>query len=416
MHVADIRTYDPLSISELSFWSTTAEEREKVFGVLRAERPLSWHAPMQGGLLVPEVDGVWAATSHELIRAVSLDPATYSSAQGVTMEDMPEDLVEAASSFLGMDDPKHKRIRRLVSSAFTPKRVALIHDQIRAQASAIVDGLIEAGGGNFVELVSKRLPMWTVYEMLGLEESLRKDAAAAAEEMVAWNDEDVANGRQPMELLNGALVTLLSMGMEFAARRRLEPRDDLMTALVNAEIDGTGLTDDEIAAFFVLLSVAGNDTTRNTTTLSIKALSDYPAQRELLLSDFDAHIGTAVEEFIRFASPVMTFRRTVTRDTVLAGHELREGDWVVLVYSSGNRDESVFVNPHELDITRDPNPHQGFGGGGAHYCLGNFVAKMQIREIIDQLLHRAPGLTVGEPEFLQGCLVRSVKSMPCSIN
>lgn len=410
------RQYDPLDISELEFWSRTAEERDKVFEVLRHERPLSWHRPMKGGLLTPDIDGIWVATSHELITHISRKPEIFSSARGVTMEDLPEDVLEAASSFLGMDDPKHNRLRKVISSAFTPKRVALIRDQIHSQATTIVDDLIAAGEGDFVTLVSKRLPMWTIYEMLGLEEELRERAAFYAEEMVAWNDEDVAAGRQPMELLNDALVQLLIIGIEFAARRRADPCGDLMSALVEAEVDGERLTDDEIGAFFVLLSVAGNDTTRNTTTLITKAFQDFPDQRELLMSDFDGQIATAVEEFVRFASPVVTFRRTVTEDVELAGQQLHEGDWVVLVYPSGNRDDAVFDRPHEFDITRNPNPHVGFGGRGPHFCMGNFVAKIQLTEIFGQLLHRVPDLRVGEPEYLTGCLIRSVKSMPCTVN
>ncbi|WP_213574082.1 cytochrome P450 [Rhodococcus sp. USK13] len=410
------RPYDPLSVSELEFWTQTAEERDKTFEILRTERPLSWHRPMQGGLLTPDIDGIWVATSHELISQVSQKPELFSSAHGVNMEELSEDVLEAASSFLGMDDPKHARLRKVISSAFTPKRVTQIHDQIRQQATTIVDDLLKVSEGDFVQLVSKRLPMWTIYEMLGLEQKYREEAAHAAEEMVAWNDDEVAAGRHPVELLNGALVKLLIIGIEFAGRRRAEPKSDLMTALVQAEVGGVRLTDDEIGAFFVLLSVAGNDTTRNTTTLITEAFQDFPAQRELLLSDYDVHIGTAVEEFVRFVSPVMTFRRTVTQDVEFAGQSLREGDWVVMVYPSGNRDESVFERPHEFDITRNPNPHVGFGGRGPHFCMGNFVAKIQLREIFDQLLHRVPALRVGEPEFLAGSFIRSVKSMPCTIH
>ncbi|WP_221177382.1 cytochrome P450 [Nocardioides marmoriginsengisoli] len=356
------------------------------------------------------------ATSHELIAEVSKKPEIYSSAQGINMEDLSEDIVEAASSMLGTDPPKHGSLRKVISSAFTPKRVSLIQEQIEGQAARIVDDLLKEKEGDFVKLVSKRLPMWTVFEMLGLEEELREETALHAEELVSWNDDDVAAGRQPMELLNGALVSLLTIGMEFAGRRRAEPKSDLMTALVQAEVDGRKLTDDEIGSFFVLLSVAGNDTTRNTTTIAARALQDFPVQRALLMEDFDGRIGGAIEEFVRWTSPVMSFRRTVTEDTVLGGHDLLKGDWVVMLYTSGNRDESVFVDPWKFDITRSPNPHQGFGGGGPHFCMGNFVAKMQLRAIFDQLLHRAPNLRVGDPDFLTGSFVRSVKSMPCTVD
>lgn len=407
--------FDDIDIAPMSFWSTTMEERDKAFSVLRRERPLSWHRPMQGGLHVPEIDGVWVATSHALISQVSKAPEIFSSAQGVTMEEMTEDVVEAAASFLGMDAPKHQVLRRITSSAFTPKRLELIRSQIEGRAAEIVDDLLKTSEGDFVVQVSKRLPMWTVYQMLGLEEEHREEAATLAEEMVSWNDGDVAVGRPPMELLNDALVGLLTMGLAFAARRREHPKDDLMTALVEAEIDGRRLSDDEIASFFVLLSVAGNDTTRNTTTMTTKFLQDFPDQRAYLMEDFDGRIVTAIEEFVRYTSPVMSFRRTVTQDTVLSGQELREGDWVVLIYSSGNRDATVFDDPWRFDVSRNPNPHQGFGGGGPHYCLGNFLAKMQLRAMFNQLLHRVPNLRVGEPEFLAGSFVRSVKAMPYTI-
>jgi cytochrome P450 len=258
--------------------------------------------------------------------------------------------------------------------------------------------------------------MWTIYEMVGLEdEEARHRAAHFADGMVSWADEDVAAGREPGEVLNDALVGLLMMGMELAEERRRNPKADLMTNLVNAEVDGQKLTDEEIGSFFVLLSVAGNDTTRNSISLSVRALQEFPDQRALLLEDFEGRIGPAIEEFVRWASPVMTFRRTATQDTVLGGQEIKAGEWVAMVYSSGNRDEAVFADPDVFDITRSPNPHVGFGGGGPHFCMGNFVAKMQLRELFDQLLHRAPGLQVGEPEYLAGNFVHAVKSMPFTV-
>ncbi|MGQ4618627.1 cytochrome P450 [Nocardia sp. R7R-8] len=411
------RAYDPLSISPLSFWSQTAEQRDETFRVLRAERPVSWHPPIEGALMPPENDGVWAVTSHRLITEVSKNPAVFCSGLGIQLEEVPPDILEAASSFLAMDAPRHPALRKLVSSAFTPKQVAKIHDQIKNQAKVIVDEMLAVGGGefDFVHQVSKRLPMWTIYEMLGLPVAQRDEAAHMADAMVAWADEDVAAGRAPVELLNDSLVGLLMMGMELAQERRKNPASDLMTNLVQAEVDGVRLTDDEIASFFVLLSVAGNDTTRNSISLGIKAFTDFPDQRALLLEDFDGRIGTAVEEVVRWVTPVMTFRRTATQDTVLGGQEIKRGEWVATIFSSGNRDETVFADPHTFDILRSPNPHVGFGGGGPHYCMGNFVAKIQLREILDQLLHRAPSLQIGEPSFLLGNFVHAVKHLPATL-
>lgn len=410
------RAYSPHHVTGLDFWAKTAEEREETFKLLRDEDPISWQPPMEGSLMPPENDGVWVVTRHADIQEVSKNPEIFCSGEGFQFEEVPQDINEAAGSFLGMDAPRHPVLRKLVSAAFTPKQVAKIHDQIKNQAKVIVDEMIAKGEGDFVEVVSKRLPMWTIYEMMGLEsQELREEAAHHADGMVSWADEEVAAGREPGEVLNESLVGLLQMGFEFAEQRRGEPKADLMTNLVQAEVDGLKLTDEEIASFFVLLSVAGNDTTRNSISITTRALQQHPDQKALLLEDFEGRITPAIEEFVRWASPVMTFRRTATQDTVLGGQEIKQGEWVAMIYSSGNRDERVFDNPRAFDITRKPNPHVGFGGGGPHFCMGNFVAKMQLREIFDNLLHRVPTLEVGEPEFLVGNFVHAVKSMPYRI-
>ena len=410
------RDYHPDSISDLSFWAATAEEREKTFRKLRAEAPISWHPPIQGALIPPENDGVWAVTSHELITYVSKNPQLFCSGQGFQMEEVPEDVNEAAGSFLGMDAPRHGTIRKLVSAAFTPKQIQKMNDQIENQAVRIVDGLLANPEGDFVEQVSKRLPMWTIYEMMGLDDEERRlQAAHHADGMVSWADEDVAAGREPGEVLNDALVGLLMMGMELAEERRADPREDLMTNLVNAEVDGRKLTDEEIGSFFVLLSVAGNDTTRNSISVGARTFQQFPDQKALLMEDFDGRIAGAIEELVRWVSPVMTFRRTATQDTELGGQLVREGEWVAMIYSSGNRDEKVFDDPHTFDILRRQNPHVGFGGGGPHFCMGNFVAKKQLRAIFNQLLFRAPNLQLGEPEYLVGNFVRAVKRMPYTL-
>jgi len=279
-----------------------------------------------------------------------------------------------------------------------------------------VDELLQTKVGYFVTADSTRLPMWTIYEMVGLDDPKKREQAAHhADGMVSWNDAEVAAGREPGQVLGEALMSLMAMGIELAAERRAHPKNDVWTNLVQVEIDGTKLTDQEIGSFFVLLSVAGNDTTRNSISLATRALQQFPDQRDLLLQDFDGRIATAIEEFVRWVSPVMTFRRTVTQDTTLGGFDLKAGEWVAMIYSSGNRDEKVFDRPEVFDITRNPNPHVGFGGGGPHYCMGNFVAKMQLREIFDQLLHRAPTLRLGEPEYLTGNFVRAVKTMPYTL-
>jgi cytochrome P450 len=404
--------YDPVSISPLSFWASTAEVREESFKILRDERPVSWHPPLEGSLMTPEQDGFWAVTRHADVVAVSRDPELFCSGQGVMMEEVPEDILEAAQSFLAMDAPNHTAMRRLINAAFTPKQVARIEEGITARAARIVDDLLQVQEGDFVEQVSKRLPMWTIFEMLGLESEHREEAALHADEMVSWADEAIAAGREPGEVLNDGLVGLISLGFEMAASRRARPQDDLMTNLVEAEVDGQRLTDEQIASFFVLLSVAGNDTTRNSISFTMKALCDFPDQRKLLTERSGELLTPAVSEFVRFATPVMTFRRTATRDLEMHGAHIRQGDWVVMVYSSANRDERVFENPDVFDVERAPNNQLAFGGGGPHFCMGHVLARTQLRALFDELLRKAPHLQVGDPTYLVGNFVRAIPSMP----
>jgi cytochrome P450 len=404
--------FDPISLSPVSFWAQTAAEREVSFKTLRDERPVSWHAPLEGALMMAEQDGFWAVTRHADVVAVSRNPTLFCSGRGVMMEEVPEDILEAAQSFLAMDAPRQTALRKLVSAAFTPRQIAKIDQRIHEQAVRIVDDLLETTEGDFVEQVSKRLPMWTIYEMMGLPDEQRELAAHHADGMVSWADPDVAAGREPGEVLNESLIGLITMAFEMVAARREKPTDDLMTNLVQAEVEGQSLTDDEIASFFVLLSVAGNDTTRNSISLGMKAFCDFPAQRELLAADFDNLIKPATDEIVRHSTPVMTFRRTATEDTVLNDTVIRAGDWVVTLFSSANRDDRVFTDPNAFDIRRTPNPHVAFGGGGPHYCMGQQLARTQLRSLFGELVRRAPGLQLGEPDYLVGNFVHAVKSVP----
>ena len=413
--------YDPLDVSTLAFWAQSADDREKVFAELRRSRPVSWQAPVQS-MLMPDPDdpGFWAITRHADIRRISRDHEVFSSSAeeygGVMLDLMPPDVLEATSSILMMDNPRHGLIRRLISSAFTPRRIALIEDQIARQAKEIVDDLLAGPTEtDFVGAVASRLPMWTVAEMVGIDAEIREEVTKAANDLVGWNDDEQidVDGDNLMVMLN-AMGVLHNAAFDLCERRRAKPEDDLISALLAAEVDGKKLTDEDIAAFFCLISVAGNDTTRQTTSFAMKALCDFPDQRDLLVADFDNVIGTAVDEFVRWASPVMTFRRNARVDTEVGGQQIRAGDKLVLLYPSGNRDESVFADPHRFDVTRPDNDHVGFGGGGVHYCLGAHVAKVQLRSIFRELLTRVPDLTVGEPEYLVSNFIHGIKRMPCT--
>jgi cytochrome P450 len=339
----------------------------------------------------------------------------FVSGKGVLFENIPEDMLEASQSFLAMDPPRHTKIRRLVSAAFTPRQVKRIEDQINANAKAIVEELAAAGSGvDFVTHCASQLPLRTISDMIGIPEDKRLPSAEAANDAVSWADPEHLAGRDPLEMIATAQLYLHQVAFELAGERRARPADDLMTSLVQAEVDGERLTDAEIAAFFVLVCVAGNDTTRQTTSHVLKALTDFPEQREWLMADFDGRIGTAIEEFLRWGSVVMTFRRTAVADVELGGQRVSAGEKVVMFYPSGNWDTDVFTNPDSFDLGRDPNPHVAFGGGGTHFCLGSQVAKVQLRAIFRELLHRLPDIQAGAPQYLAGNFIHGIRAMPCT--
>jgi cytochrome P450 len=327
-------------------------------------------------------------------------------------EDAPQEFLDAAQSFLPMDDPKHAKLRGLVQKAFAPRHVRTIEDGIRADARTIVDELEEGATGDFVERVAKRLPLMTIMRMLGAPEADRDRLVHQADAMVSWNDSDFLAGREPLAVIGEAIAALHEAAAAIAADRRAQPGDDLIKALVEAEVDGDRLTDFDIASFFVLLSVAGNDTTRHTTSHAMKALCDFPDQRPALVADLEGRIDVAVEEFVRWASPVMTFRRTATRDAEIGGQPVAKGEKVVLFYPSANRDEAAFPNADRFDIARDPNRHVGFGGGGPHYCMGAALARAQLKALFTELLRAFPEIEVGEPRYLAGNFVNGISEMP----
>jgi cytochrome P450 len=403
----------PVDLSPHSFWEQPQSEREAAFARLRAEAPVSWQRQPESPLVPVEAltGGYWAVVRHADVVAVSRNPETFCSGRGVMFEDAPQEFLDAAQSFLPMDDPRHAKLRGLVGKAFAPRHVRTIEDGIRADARTTVGELESGTTGDFVERVAKRLPLMTIMRMLGAPAEDHERLVSHADDMVSWNDSVVLAGREPLAVIGEAIAVLHEAASAIAADRRRHPEDDLMTALVQAEVDGERLTDFDIASFFVLLSVAGNDTTRHTTSHAVKALCDFPDQRMALLDDLDGRIDTAVEEFVRWASPVMTFRRTATRDAEIAGRPIAEGDKVVLFYPSANRDEDVFENADRFDIRRDPNRHVGFGGGGPHYCMGAALARAQLKALFTELLVAFPDLQVGEPRYLVGSFVNGISAM-----
>jgi cytochrome P450 len=415
--VAQSRTHHPIDISADDFWRLRPEQREETFARLRSEAPVSWQRPVYSPVIGGDdgSPGYWAVVRAADITTVSRRADVFSSASGgVTFEEMPEEILEMASSILTMDDPRHQKVRKLVSSVFTPKRVKLIEEQIANQAKLIVEAIRGEGEVEFVRAVSARLPMWTISEMIGIPEDRRQEVVDAAHAMIGWGDDDTIADSDSATVMLGGIVGLHGACQDVIDARREKPENDLISALLAAEVDGQRLTDDEIRAFFVLLCVAGNDTTKQTTTHTLRALTAHPDQRDWLLADYDARIGPAIEEFVRWASPVMTFRRTALEPFELNGTRIEAGDKVTMFYSSGNRDEAVMERPNEFDISRKSVPHVAFGGGGPHYCLGSHLAKAQLRSLFRELYTQLPDIrAVGAPKYLVSTFINGIQEQRC---
>ncbi|MBI3227639.1 MAG: cytochrome P450 [Mycolicibacterium cosmeticum] len=408
------RDYSQFDISDPEFWAHPFALRDKTFAQLRAMDGLSWHKPLESiyGLVEP---GFWALTRRADIVHASQHPEIFSSAQGVALNPLPVEIQRISSFFLAMDPPEHTVYRKLISSAFTPKQLRRIEDQIHRNAVRIVDDLVGAGEVDFVTACSARLPMMTIAEMLGVAADKRERVAQAGEAIFSSSDEDYVSREERAAFALREMMLLVETATDLAKFRRRQPGEDLMTNIVNAEVDGVRMTDEQIGAFMILLTSAGNDTTKQTTTHAMKALVDHPEQRAWLMEDFDGRIGAAIEEFVRWATPVLQFARVATQDTEIAGQLIRAGDKVGLFYCSANRDESAFTNPQSFDLARSPNPQIGFGGLGPHFCLGNQLAKVELRHLFRELLTRLRRVEFGEPAYLQSSFVHGIKRLPAFV-
>lgn len=400
------------------FWSNPPEVVEGVFHQLRAQDGLFFSNErgllLDGEALIPPGPGFYSVTRHAEIIEASKNPDLFCSGQGSNIADLPPEFNEFFGNMINMDDPKHARMRGIVARGFTPRVIAQIEDSISTQAVKIIDAIAAKGSCDFVIDVASRLPLAMICDLMGIPES-EWDVVFDQSNIILSNGdpEYLEEGANPIEAIMTAGATLAGIMNDLAEQRKDDPQDDLTTALLTAELDGERLTQDEMASFFILLCVAGNETTRNSISHGMKLLTENPEQRELLLSDLDAHLGNAVEEIVRNASPVRHFRRTVTTDgTKLGGQELNAGDKIVLWYGSGNRDERVFEDPYKFDITRDGSDQIGFGGPGPHFCLGAHLARRQIGVLYRELLTRLPDIAmVGEPDYLRSSFINGIKHL-----
>jgi len=404
-------------LSSDAFWDQTFEQRDETFARLRKDAPVSWHLPRHVvDVPAEEVDaGFWALTKRDDINLASQDHSTFSSDQqkgGMTFRSLDRATL-GPPTFLSMDPPFHTRYRQIMSAAFTPKAVGRLREQIEARAEQIVDRVVGGGRFDFVGEVSAKLPMLTVADLVGVPESQVEAFAEAGDNFVGAGDpEFLAPGGDRLAWAMHQIDVLRQIGVDLVEYRRRKPSDDIATALANARFDGEPLGPEDIGSVMLLLSVAGNDTTKQTTTRTVMSLWQNPEQRDWLAADYDGRIGQSIEEFIRHASPVLEFARTVLRDTEIRGQQIQAGDKVVLFYCSGNRDEEVWEDPHRFDLQRERRPHVGFGGGGVHFCLGNGVAKAQLRALFSQILTRLPSMEVGAPEYLRSDFINGVKHLP----
>jgi cytochrome P450 len=378
------------------------------FAALRRDDPVHWNPE-------PDGRGFWAVTRYEDIRTVHRSAQIYSSEIGGTsLEDLEPEHIEARKSMIDMDPPEHDVLRALVNRRFTPRAVLVWEEQVRAVTRAVLDEALPKGEFDFVREIASEIPMQVFAEILGVPQSQRREIIEIGDRLLGNADPEYAvaddDSHRHLPFSSPAALDMFAFGRRLADERREQPRDDIMTALVQA-----GLSQREMDVYFVLLGTAGNETTRHTISHGLIALLEHPEEMARLRKD--PSLGkTATEEMLRWATPVHHFRRTAAVDTELAGQDIRAGDKVTTWFVSGNRDETVFEDPDRFDIARSPNPHMTFGPGGVHHCLGAHLAKMEIRITFEDLLSRGVQLELtAPPERLRSNFFNGVKRMPVRV-
>ena len=384
----------------------------EMFEVLRREDPVHWQEERDGR-------GFWAITRHADITAVAKDWRTFSSERGGTsLQDLAPEELEARKSMLDMDPPPHNKLRAIVNKDFTPRAVAVFADRIRELFDGVLDDALEKGGVEFVADVAAELPMRVFAEMLGAPQSDHRYLVELGDRLLGQDDPEyaidpeVAKANRHLPFSNPAALEMFEYGRKLAEERRENPRDDIVTKLVEAEIDGRRLSGHEYDVYFLLLAVAGNETTRHSISQGVLALIENPDQLQRLRDD-PALLPLAAGEVLRWATPVHHFRRTATSDVEFGGKQIKEDDKLALWYISGNFDEEVFDRPYEFDVGRDPNPEMTFGPGGPHFCTGAHLARLEVEIVFTEMVKRVAKFELaGEPERLQSNFFNGIKRMP----
>lgn len=378
------------------------------FTYLRANAPI-YHHPE------PDGPGFWVFTTHEDVTAIGRDAKHFSSEQarggvvGLEEPEVPVDFEQGGNLMLTMDPPPHTRYRRLVNRGFTPRMIEMLEPHIRDLTSRILDEAMSRGEVDFVVDVASELPLQVIAELMGVPSEDRHKIFDWSNRMIGSDDPEYTVSQEQVQQ---AQIEMFMYAQSLADQRRAEPRDDIITKLLSADVDGDQLSAMDFNLFFLLLAVAGNETTRNAISHGMNAFIENPEQYARLVAE-PARLDSAIEEVLRWASPVMYFRRNVTTDLDYKGHQLRAGDKVGIWYVSANRDEAVFDDPFRFDIGRQPNDHIAFGGGGPHHCLGANLARMEMRLFFEELTARVSRVeAIGAPERLRSNFIGGIKHLP----
>ncbi|MDX6284599.1 MAG: cholest-4-en-3-one 26-monooxygenase [Frankiales bacterium] len=396
-----------MSLDDIDLYTLDQYERELPLDQLkrlRNEAPVFKHDDPE------KPDGFWALTRHADVEFVSRNADMFSSyEQSALISEFPQDqLDQLRLLMLNQDPPQHTRTRSLVNRGFTPRMISNLEERIAGVCEQIVDHAVEQGEGDFVALCAAELPLIVIAELMGVPQEDRHKVFDWSNRMVGANDPEYG---VTQEEARDASIEMFMYANALAEEKRKQPKDDIVTKLLTPDEEGQALTELEFDSFFMLLAVAGNETTRNALTGGMYAFIQNPDQWDKLKADHSL-IPTAADEIVRYVSPVMHFRRTATRDIEIGGVQINKDDKVVIYYNSANRDELVFENPDDFDITRDPNPHLGFGGGGPHFCLGRHLAKLEIEQMLQALLDRVDRVEmVSPPRRLRSNFINGIKEM-----
>ncbi|MFJ4657391.1 cytochrome P450 [Nocardia sp. NPDC088792] len=376
------------------------------FAQLRRTNPVHW-VPQADNLTGFNDGGYWAVTKMDDIKEISKNPEIFSSEENTSVirfyGDIAREEIEVQRYLLlNMDPPRHTKLRRIISKGFTPRAIESLREALRERAERIVHEAKKNGGGNFVEQVACELPLQAIAELIGIPQEDRGKIFNWSNQMIGYDDPEFDGDHKV------ATAEVMGYSWNLAEQRRACPMDDIASTLLQADVDGESLASDEFAWFVILLSVAGNETTRNATTHGMKAFVDNPDQWELYK---EQRPRTAPDEIVRWATPVIAFQRTAMQDTVIGGQDIKQGQRIGMFYSAANFDEEHFEDPYKFDVLRNPNPHVGFGGTGTHYCVGANLARLQLDLIFNAIADVMPNLRqVSEPVRLRSGWLNGIKS------